>query len=123
VGLLHSAGFCGKPEIMHALIENIQMILNVIYRLYIMLTGWALLQHSAGFCGKPEIIHALIENIQMILNVIYKLYNMLTGWALLQTYQDRGRIEEGVDKLKMVIREAYVRSHGWAPAVLRIAAS
>jgi hypothetical protein len=41
----------------------------------------------------------------------------------LQTEQDKEKVEVGVDKLKMVIREAYARSHGWAPVVLRIAAS
>jgi hypothetical protein len=45
---------------------------------------------------------------------------MLTGWAFLQTGQDRGKVEAGVDKLKTVIREAYSRSHGWAPDELRI---
>jgi hypothetical protein len=53
-------------------------------------------------------------------DVIYRLFNVLTGWAFLQTYQDRGKVEEGVNKLKTVIREAYARSHGWAPGVLRI---
>jgi hypothetical protein len=54
-------------------------------------------------------------------NVIYRLCNLLSGWAFLQTDQDRRNIEEGVEKLKMVIREAYACAHGWAPAVLRIA--
>jgi hypothetical protein len=53
-------------------------------------------------------------------NVIYRLCNVLVGWALLQTDQDREKVEAGVEKLKMVIREAYSRSHGWAPGVLRI---
>jgi hypothetical protein len=48
---------------------------------------------------------------------------LLNGWAILQKNQDRGKIEEGVVKLKMVIREAYAKSHGWAPTVMRIAAS
>jgi hypothetical protein len=54
-------------------------------------------------------------------NVIYRLCNLLSGWAFLQTNQDRRNIEQGVDKLNMVIREAYACAHGWAPAVLRIA--
>jgi hypothetical protein len=37
--------------------------------------------------------------------------------------RDRGSIEEGVDKLKMIFREAYACAHGWAPGVLRIVAS
>jgi hypothetical protein len=53
-------------------------------------------------------------------NIIYRMCNVLTGWAFLQTDQDRGKVEAGVDKLKMVSREAYSRSHGWAPSVLRI---
>jgi hypothetical protein len=48
---------------------------------------------------------------------------VLTGWASLQTDQDIGEVEVGVNMLKMVIREAYARSHGWAPGVLRISAS
>jgi hypothetical protein len=51
------------------------------------------------------------------------LCNVLTGWAFLRTDQDKEKVDEGVDKLTMVIREAYARSHGWAPDVLRIAAS
>jgi hypothetical protein len=43
--------------------------------------------------------------------------------AFLQTDQDRGRVDEGVVKLKMVIKEAYTRSHGWAPDVLQITSS
>jgi hypothetical protein len=53
-------------------------------------------------------------------NVIYRLCNVLSGCTFLQTNQDRGRVEVGVDKLKMVVREAYSRSHGWARSVLRI---
>jgi hypothetical protein len=53
-------------------------------------------------------------------NVIYRLCNVLSGWAFLQTDQDRRSVEARVEKLKMVIREAYSRSHGWAPGVLRI---
>jgi hypothetical protein len=41
----------------------------------------------------------------------------------LQTEQDKEKVEVGVNKLKMVIREAYARSHGWAPVVLWIASS
>jgi hypothetical protein len=40
-------------------------------------------------------------------NVIYSLCNVLIGWAFLHKDQDRRRVEEGVDKLKMVIREAH----------------
>jgi hypothetical protein len=54
-------------------------------------------------------------------NVIYRLCNLLSGWSILQTDQGRRNTEEGVEKLKMVIREAYAWAHGWAPAVLRIA--
>jgi hypothetical protein len=54
-------------------------------------------------------------------NVIYRLRNLLTGWAILQTDRDRERLEDGVAQLKMVIKEAYARAHGWAPGVLRIA--
>jgi hypothetical protein len=43
-------------------------------------------------------------------SVIYRLCNVLTGRAFLQTDQDRGRVDEQVDKLKMVIREA-MRDH------------
>jgi hypothetical protein len=53
-------------------------------------------------------------------NVVYRLCNVLNSWALLQKNQDRGRVEEGMLKLKMVIREAYARTHGWAPTVARI---
>jgi hypothetical protein len=48
------------------------------------------------------------------------LCNVLNNWAILQKNQDQGRVEEGVLKLKLVIREAYTRSHGWAPTVARI---
>jgi hypothetical protein len=66
-------------------------------------------------------MHALIEKYPNDLaNVICRLYNVLSGWAFLQTDQDRRRVEAGVEKLEMVIREAYSRSHGWAPGVLRI---
>jgi hypothetical protein len=41
-------------------------------------------------------------------------------WALLQKNQDQGRVDEGVLKLKLVIRVAYVKAHGWAPTVARI---
>jgi hypothetical protein len=37
-----------------------------------------------------------------------------------QKNQDQGRVDEGVLKLKMVIREAYAKAHGWAPTVARI---
>jgi hypothetical protein len=53
-------------------------------------------------------------------NMVYRLCNVLNSWALLQKNQDRGRVEEGVLKLKLVIREAYARTHGWAPTVARI---
>jgi hypothetical protein len=53
-------------------------------------------------------------------NIIYRLCNVLNNWAILQRNQDQGRVEEGVLKLKLVIREAYTRSHGWAPTVARI---
>jgi hypothetical protein len=46
--------------------------------------------------------------------------NVLNNWAILQKNQDQGRVEEGVLKLKLVIRKAYTRSHGWAPTVARI---
>jgi hypothetical protein len=53
-------------------------------------------------------------------NIIYRLYNLLNDWAILQKNQDQGNIEEGVMKLKLVIREAYAKSHGWAPTFARI---
>jgi hypothetical protein len=37
--------------------------------------------------------------------------------------QDKEKVEEGAMKLKLVIREAYAKSHGWAPMVARIAES
>jgi hypothetical protein len=39
---------------------------------------------------------------------------------MLQRNQDQGKVEEGVMKLKLVIREAYAKPHGWAPTVARI---
>jgi hypothetical protein len=51
---------------------------------------------------------------------IYRLCNFLNNWAILQKNQDQGKVEEGVLKVKLVIREAYTRSHGWAPTVPRI---
>jgi hypothetical protein len=54
-------------------------------------------------------------------NVIYMLCNLISSWFILHIDQDRRNIEEGVEKLKLVIREAYAYVHGWAPAVLRIA--
>jgi hypothetical protein len=45
---------------------------------------------------------------------------LLNDWAILQKNQDQGNIEEGVMKLKLVIREAYAKSHGWAPTFARI---
>jgi hypothetical protein len=56
-------------------------------------------------------------------NVVYRLCNLLNGWAILPKNQDRGKVEEGVVQLKMVIREAYAKSHGWAPTVMRITTS
>jgi hypothetical protein len=52
--------------------------------------------------------------------VVYRLCNVLNSWALLQKNQDQGRVDAGVLKLKMVIREAYAKAHGWAPTVARI---
>jgi hypothetical protein len=37
-----------------------------------------------------------------------------------QKNQDQGRVDEGMLKLKMVIREAYAKAHGRAPTVARI---
>jgi hypothetical protein len=53
-------------------------------------------------------------------NIIYKLCNLLNNWAILQKNQDQEKVEEGVLKLKLVIREAYAKTHGWAPTVARI---
>jgi hypothetical protein len=53
-------------------------------------------------------------------NMVYRLCNVLNSWALLQKNQDQGRVDEGVLELKMVIREAYAKAHGWAPTVARI---
>jgi hypothetical protein len=39
---------------------------------------------------------------------------------MLQKNQDQGRVDEGVLKLKTVIREAYAKAHGWASTVARI---
>jgi hypothetical protein len=39
---------------------------------------------------------------------------------MLQRNQDQGKVEEGVLKLKLVIREAYAKAHGWAPTVAQI---
>jgi hypothetical protein len=47
---------------------------------------------------------------------------LLNGWAILQKNQDKEKVEEGVRKLKMVIREAYAKSHGWAPNIAQITA-
>jgi hypothetical protein len=52
--------------------------------------------------------------------MVYRLCNVLNSWALLQKNQDQGRVEESVLELKMVIREAYAKMHGWAPMVARI---
>jgi hypothetical protein len=52
-------------------------------------------------------------------NIIYRLCTLLNNWAILQKNQDQGKVE-GVLKLKVVIREAYTRSHGWAPTVAKI---
>jgi hypothetical protein len=48
----------------------------------------------------------------MLANVIYKLYNIISGWAILQRNQDTKKVKKGVERLNMVIREAYARSHG-----------
>jgi hypothetical protein len=45
---------------------------------------------------------------------------MLTGWVVLQTYEERGKIGDGVMQLEMVTSEANARSHGWALGVLQI---
>jgi hypothetical protein len=45
---------------------------------------------------------------------------VLNSWTLLQKNQDQERVEEGVLKLKVVVREVYAMSHGWAPTVARI---
>jgi hypothetical protein len=39
---------------------------------------------------------------------------------MLQKNQDQGMVDEGVLKLKVVIREAYAKAHGWVPTVARI---
>jgi hypothetical protein len=54
-------------------------------------------------------------------NIIYRLYNLLNGWAILQKNQNQRKVEEGVIKLKLVIREAYAKLYGWTPTVARIA--
>jgi hypothetical protein len=36
---------------------------------------------------------------------------------MLQRNQDQGKVEEGVLKLKLVIREAYAKAHDWAPTM------
>jgi hypothetical protein len=46
---------------------------------------------------------------------------LLNDWAILQKNQDKRKVE-GVMKPKMVIREAYAKSHGWAPTVARVTA-
>jgi hypothetical protein len=48
---------------------------------------------------------------------------LLNGLAILQRNQEKGEVEEGVTKRKLVIREAYAKSHGWTPTVARIAES
>jgi hypothetical protein len=82
------------------------------------------LQHSVGFYGIPEMmLVSITKKTSDPANVIYRLCNLLSGWAFLQTDQDIRSIEKGVEKPKMVIREAYACAHGWALAVLRIVAS
>jgi hypothetical protein len=39
---------------------------------------------------------------------------------MLQKNHDQGRVDEGMLKLKMVIRKAYAKAHGWAPTVAQI---
>jgi hypothetical protein len=41
---------------------------------------------------------------------------MINLWALLQKKQGRTNLEESIEKLKLLICEAYAISHGWAPA-------
>ena len=52
--------------------------------------------------------------------LVYRLCNILNLWALLQKRQDISVLEEGVEKMKKVIREALARRHGWAPTILRL---
>jgi hypothetical protein len=40
--------------------------------------------------------------------------------ASLQTNKHKEKVENGVEQPKKVIREAYARSHGWAPTVAQI---
>jgi hypothetical protein len=56
-------------------------------------------------------------------NVIYRLRGLLTDWQILLKNQDRRKVEDIAMQLKLVIREAYARSHGWAPNIARIAGS
>jgi hypothetical protein len=56
-------------------------------------------------------------------NVIYRLCSLLTSWAILQRTQDKRKVKDRAMQLKLVIRETYARSHGWAPTIARITGS
>ena len=47
-------------------------------------------------------------------NVVYRLCNMINLWEILNKGQGRKNLEECMEKLKLVIREAYSRNHGSA---------
>ena len=53
-------------------------------------------------------------------NVIYKFCNVIISSAILQKNQDRERLEEGVEMIKLVMREVLSTSHGWESALLRL---
>ena len=52
--------------------------------------------------------------------IVFRLCSILNMWALLQKNQDQRKLEDGVESLKVVIREALARKHGWAPTTARI---
>lgn len=45
---------------------------------------------------------------------------MINSWAILQKESDREKLEAGARMIKMVVREAFSRLHGWAPGVARL---
>ena len=46
--------------------------------------------------------------------VVYRLCALLNSWAILQKNHVRRRLEEGAEKIQLVLREVYARSHGWS---------
>ncbi|KQK14106.1 hypothetical protein BRADI_1g14343v3 [Brachypodium distachyon] len=52
--------------------------------------------------------------------LIFRVCTLLDAWNSLQKDRDRGKLEEGSKKLRMVMHEVYSKRHGWLHDVRRL---